>query len=373
MFHVSNGKKIIPISKPLLGEEEKRAVNEVLDSGSLTQGEIVRKFEEEFAKYVGTKFAVATNSGSSALHTVLLSFDIGQGDEVITTPFSFIATANSILCTGAKPVFVDINEVTFNMDPEKIEQKLTKRTKALLIVHLFGQPCDMEKIMRICREHGLILIEDAAQAHGAEFEGKKVGSFGTGCFSFYPTKNMTTGEGGMITTDDEGVAEKARMIRNHGQIKRYVHGTLGYNYRMTDLAAAIGLCQLKKLDEFNNKRIKNALFLTKEIEKIEGLIPPHVVPNVKHVFNQYTIKVTNDFGMSRDTLKRKLDEKGVGARVYYPAPIHKQQLYKKLGYRDDLPISEKAANEVLSLPVHPSVGKNDLEYIVRTLRQIWKG
>jgi len=358
---------MIPISKPLLGEEEKRAVKQVLDSGSLTQGEWVRKFEEEFSRYVGTKFAIATNSGTSALHAALLSLGIGRGDEVITTPFSFIATANSILHAGASPIFADIDEATFNIDPMKIEQKITDKTKALLVVHLFGQPCDMKRIVEICEEHDLILIEDACQAHGAEFDGKKVGSFGTGCFSFYPTKNMTTGEGGMITTDDEEIAEKARRIRNHGQRERYTHGVLGYNYRMTDLAAAIGLCQLKKLDEFNSKRIKNAQFLTKEIEKVEGLVPPHVMPNIKHVFHQYTIRVTEDFGMSRDELKRKLRERGVDARVYYPIPIHKQPLYQKLGYRDGLPISEKVADEVLSLPVHPALTKGDLEKIVEAI------
>jgi perosamine synthetase len=362
--------RMIPISKPLLGEEEGRAVKEVLDSGSLTQGEGVRRFEGEFSKYVGVKFAVATNSGTSALHAALLSFGIGKGDEVITTPFSFIATANSILCTGAKPAFVDIDGATFNVDPEKIEQKITDNTKALLIVHLFGQPCDMKRIMEFCKAHDLILIEDACQAHGAEFDAKKVGSFGTGCFSFYSTKNMTTGEGGMITTDDEEIAEKARMIRNHGQTKRYIHNALGYNYRMTDLAATIGLCQLKKLDEFNIRRIKNAQFLTKEIEKIEGLIPPYVMPHVKHVFHQYTIRVTEDFDMSRDELTRKLGEMGVDARVYYLMSIHKQPLYQKLGFHGELPISEKAANEVLSLPVHPALTKEDLTRIAEALIEL---
>lgn len=359
---------MIPISKPLLGKEEEQAVKRVLNSGFLTQGEEVRKFEEEFSKYIGTKFAVAMNSGTSALHTALLSSGIGPGDEVITTPFSFIATANSILYTGARASFVDIDESTFNIDPQKIEQKISDRTKALLIVHLFGQPCDMNQIIELCEAHDLILIEDACQAHGAEFDGKKVGSFGTGCFSFYPTKNMTTGEGGMITTNDEEIAEKARQIRDHGQTKQYIHDVLGYNYRMTNLAAAIGRCQLRKLDEFNSKRIKNAQFLTKEIEKIEGLIPPRVAPNVKHVFHQYTIKVTENFGMSRDELKRRLRDRGIDVRVYYPTPIHKQPLYWKLGYRDNLPISEKIANEVLSLPVHPNLTKGDLERIVEAIK-----
>jgi len=359
---------MIPISRPVMGPEEIKAIEEVLRSGALTQGAKVKTFEEQFAAYIGAKYAIATNSGTSALHTALLGSGIGTGDEVITTPFSFIAAANAVLYAGAKPVFADIDEASFNIDPEKIEENITNRTKALLVVHLFGQPCDMGQIMKICRENGLTLIEDACQAHGAEFDGKKVGAFGTGCFSFYPSKNLVTGEGGMITTNDKKVAEKAEMIRNHGQTKTYVHDMLGYNYRMTDLAAAIGICQLKKLDAFNKKRIKNAEFLTKEIGKIDGLIPPRVMPNVKHVFHQYTIRVTEDFGMSRDELKQRLGKKGIDARAYYPIPIHKQPLYKKLGYRDDLPISEKAANEVLSLPVHPSLTGGDLKKIVGAMK-----
>ena len=359
---------MIPISKPVIGPEEIRAVEGVLRSGVLTQGTKVKKFEGMFAAYIGVKYAVATNSGTSALHAALLGSGIGAGDEVITTPFSFVAAANAILYTGVRPIFADIDEASFNIDPEKIEEKITNRTKALLVVHLFGQPCDMKRIMKICEKNGLILIEDACQAHGAEFDGKKVGSFGTGCFSFYPSKNLVTGEGGMITTNDKKVAEKAKMIRNHGQTKAYVHDVLGYNYRMTDIAAAIGICQLRKLDAFNKKRIKNAQFLTKEIEKNRGLITPYVPPNVKHVFHQYTIRVTEDFGMSRDELKQMLGKKGIDARVYYPIPIHKQPLYQKLGYRDELPVSEKVANEVLSLPVHPALTEGDLEKIVGAIK-----
>ena len=355
---------------PQIDQEEVNEVISVLKSGTLVQGPKVKEFEESFAKYIGTKYAVAVNSGTVALHTALLSNKLGKGSEVITSSFSFISTSNVILHTGAKPVFIDIDEATFNIAPEKIEEKITNKTKALLIVHLFGQPCDMKRIMEICEDHDLILIEDACQAHGAEFDGVKAGSFGTGCFSFYPTKNMTTGEGGMITTDDEEIAEKAMMIRNHGQTKKYVHDMLGYNYRMTDIAAAIGLCQLKKLDEFNSKRIKNAQFLTREIKKIGGLIPPHIMPNVKHVFHQYTIRVTKDFGMPRDKLKQRLGERGVDARVYYPIPIHKQPLYQKLGYREDLPILEKVAKEVLSLPVHPGLAKKNLTNVTKTLVEL---
>jgi perosamine synthetase len=358
---------MIPIAKPIIGEDEIRAVVAVLRSGIIAQGRKVEEFEGAFAQFIGTKYAIAVNSGTAALHIALLVHGIGEGDEVITSPFTFIATANSILFTGAKPVFVDIEEDSFNIAPNSIDEKITPRTKAIMPVHLYGQPCDMKRIMRVAQEHGLIVIEDACQAHGAEYEGKKVGSFGTGCFSFYPTKNMTTSEGGMITTNGKDIAEKARMIRSHGQRQRYFHEILGYNYRMTDIAAAIGLCQLVKLEEFSSKRIENAKFLTKELSGIKGLIPPSIKSNKQHVFHQYTVRITQDFGIPRDELRQKLTDKGVGTEIYYPLPIHKQTLYQSLGYNDHLPNSEKAAREVLSLPIHPSLTRKDLEYVVDSL------
>jgi perosamine synthetase len=362
--------KMIPIAKPIIGEDEISAVTAILKSGIIAQGRKVEEFEEAFAGFIGTKYAVAVNSGTAALHIALLSYGIGEESEVITSSFTFIATANSILFTGAKPVFVDIEEDTFNIAPDSIGEKITPRTKAIMPVHLYGQPCDMKKIMRIAQERGLTVIEDACQAHGAEYEGKKVGSFGTGCFSFYPTKNMATGEGGMITTNDKDIAQKARMIRSHGQRQRYLHEILGYNYRMTDIAAAIGLCQLGKLEQFNSKRIENAKFLTQELSGIKGLMPPSIKSNTRHVFHQYTVRITQDFGIPRDELRQKLMNKGVATEVYYPLPIHKQPLYQNLGYNDYLPSSEKAAREVLSLPVHPSLTKEDLENIVRAIQDI---
>jgi dTDP-4-amino-4,6-dideoxygalactose transaminase len=361
---------MIPIAKPIIGEDEISAVTAVLRSGVIAQGKKVEEFEGAFAEFIGTKYAVAVNSGTAALHIALLAHGIGKGDEVITSPFTFIATANSILFTGAKPVFADIEEDSFNIAPDNIDEKITPRTKTIMPVHLYGQPCDMKRIIRIAQEHGLIIIEDACQAHGAEYDGKKVGSFGTGCFSFYPTKNMVTGEGGMITTNDKDIAEKARMIRSHGQRQRYFHEILGYNYRMTDIAAAIGLCQLGKLEEFSSKRMENAKFLTKELSGIKGLIPPSIKSNTRHVFHQYTVRITQDFGIPRDELRQKLMNKGVATEVYYPLPIHKQPLYRNLGYNDHLPNSEQAAREVLSLPVHPSLTKEDLENIVRTIQDI---
>jgi perosamine synthetase len=361
---------MIPIAKPIISEDEIRAVTVALQSGIIAQGKRVEEFEETFARFIGTKYAVAVNSGTAALHVALLAHSIGEGDEVITSPFTFISTANSILFTGAKPVFADIDEETFNIDPDSIVERITPRTKAIMPVHLYGQPCDIKRIMKIAEEHGLTVIEDACQAHGAEYDGQRAGSFGTGCFSFYPTKNITTGEGGMITTNDKDIAQKAKMLRNHGQRERYRHEVLGYNYRMTDIAAAIGLCQLKKLERFNQKRIENAKLLTEKLKKTRGLILPSVRPKVKHVFHQYTLRVTEDFGMSRDKLREKLKDSGVATEIYYKLSIHKQPLYQELGYNDHLPNAEKAAREVLSLPVHPSLTKEDLETIVHSIQNI---
>ena len=359
---------MINIAAPQIGNDEFEAVRKVLESGMLAQGPKVEEFEKGFANYIGTKYAVAVNSGTAALHIALLAAGIGPGDEVITTPFSFIASSNAALFCGAKPVFVDIDEKTLNINPKLIEQKITPKTKALIVVHLYGQTCDMDEILKICKKHNLILIEDACQSHGAEYKGQKVGSFGIGCFSFYPTKNMTTSEGGMITTNDEIIARQTRMLRQHGQSQRYIHDILGYNFRMTDIEAAIGICQLKKLDDFNSKRIKNAELLTKEISKIKGLIPPYVKPSAKHVFHQYTIKVTSDFKFSRDELQQKLSKNNIGSAVHYPIPLHKQPLYVTLGYKDSLPVAEALAKQVLSLPVHPKLSDEDLKAIVRALK-----
>ena len=361
---------IIPMAKPVVGEEEAEAVKEVLLSGSLAQGKKVAEFEEAFATYNETRYAVATSSGTAALHLALLAHGIGKDDEVITTPFSFIATANAILYTGAKPVFADIDEKSFNLEPAQIKKKITPKTKAIIPVHLYGQSCEMDQIMNIAQEYNLTVIEDACQAHGAEYKGQKVGSFGTGCFSFYPTKNMTTGEGGMITTDNPEIAAKSRMLRNHGQKERYFHEMLGYNLRMTDLAAAIGLCQLKKLDQFNAQRRQNAHTLTQGLKNVKGLLTPYVFSEIKHVFHQYTIRVTKEFGISRDALREKLARQEVATEVYYPLPIHQQPLYRQLDYNDHLPRAEKAAQEVLSLPVHPALGEKEISKIINTLGQV---
>jgi len=353
---------MIPIAKPLIGEEERRAVLDVFSSGVIAQGKKVEEFEKAFAAYCGTRHAVAVNSGTAALHVAMMAADIGPGDEVITTPFSFIATANAILFCGAKPVFADIDEKTFNIDPESVKGKITKRTKAIEPVHLFGQPCDMKAIMKVAKENGLLVIEDACQAHGAEYDGKKVGSIGdAGAFSFYPTKNMTTSEGGMITTDDEKIAEMSRIYRNHGQIERYKHSYLGYNFRMTDIQAAIGVEQLKKLDGFNKRRMENAEYLS---GNLKGVNVPFTAKGVKHVYHQYTITVDK-----RDDVVKKLNEAGIGTGVYYPIPINEQVLYKGLGYKADTPVSSEMAKRVVSLPIHPAVSRQELDFIAKKVKE----
>lgn len=354
---------MIPIAKPLIGEEEKRAVVEVLESGQLAQGPKVQEFEERFAALCGVKHAIATSSGTTALLAALLAHRIGPGDEVITTPFTFIASANSILFSGAKPVFADIDENSYNIDPDLIEKKVTEQTKAILPVHLYGCPCDMDRIIDIADRHCLIVIEDACQAHGASIQGKRVGSFGTGCFSFYPTKNMTTAEGGMITTDDDEIAQRARLIRNHGQSRLYHHESLGYNFRMTELQAALGLVQLEKLTEWTRKRIENAAYLT---ERLRNVVTPRVREGFVHVYHQYTIRVNGN----RDEALEKLTTGGVGARVYYPLPVHRQPFYRELGFNDSLPVSERMSEEVLSLPVHPALTPGELDKIVSEVSRL---
>ena len=361
---------MIQMSSVRIDEETIQAVSETLRSGQIAQGPRVEEFETAFAAYTGSKYGIAVNSGTAALHAALMAAGIGHGDEVITTSFSFIATANCCLFVGAKPVFADIDAKTFNISPSSIEAKITPRTRAVIIVDLYGQACDMDEITTLCQRHNLLLIEDACQAHGAEYKGKKAGSFGIGCFSFYPTKNMTTSEGGMITTSDEDILRKSRLVRQHGQSQRYVHDVLGYNLRMTDIAAALGLCQLKKLDAANTQRIKNAEILTDAISRIKGLIPPYIAPNRNHVFHQYTIQVTPDYKYTRDELQQKLLAKGVNTIIYYPTPIHHQPSFKALGYHDNLTVTDALTQQVLSLPVHPGLTGSDLETIVKTLGDI---
>ena len=365
---------MISIAQPLLGSEEATAVLQVLASGRLAQGEQVANFERRFAERCGVHEAVAVSSGTAALHLALLAHDIGPGDEVITTAFSFAATANVILLVGATPVFVDIEPDTYTLDPVLVEAAITPRTRAILPVHLYGNPCNMERLTQIATSHDLVLIEDACQAHAATIDNRAIGSFGTGCFSFYPTKNMTTGEGGIVTTNQPVIAEKVRLLRSHGQQARYQHTTLGYNLRMTEMQAALGLVQLSKLEQFTEQRIANARFLTGQLQ--ESVQTPIARPGYRHVYHQYTIRVPDE----RDSWAATLQARGIGTAIHYPIPIYRQPFYRNAtslfrisapGRAADtscdlhLPETELAAQQVLSLPVHPALSEEDLSTIVK--------
>lgn len=355
---------MIPISKPLLTDGDKQAVLEVLHSGQLAQGPRVRAFEEQFAAWAGVKHAIAVSSGTAALHLALLAHGFGPGDEIITTPFSFVASANCILYVGARPVFADIEPDYFTLDPEPVERCITPLTKAIVLVHLYGQPCNMAAFADLARRHNLTLIEDACQAHGARFGGQMVGAWGTACYSFYATKNMMTGEGGMLTTNDDEIARLARLWREHGSPKRYVHDMLGYNLRLTDMQAALGLSQLARLEAYNAQRQSNAAYLSQQLRGAPHVQVPALRPNAQSVFHQYTIRAQD-----RAALIARLTERGIGYGIYYPGLIPQQPVYQAAWpSMEHFPRAEQAAQEALSLPVHPALTQADLEAIVAAVK-----
>ena len=367
---------MIRIAQPFIGDEERAAVLAVLDSGRLAAGPVTQQLEETFAREVsGTREAIAVSNGTAALHIALLAHGVGPGDEVITTPFTFQATANMVLATGARPVFVDIAEDA-NINASLIEAAITPRTKAILPVDLYGRLSDMPAIEDIARRHNLAVIEDACQAHGASIAGRHAGSFGTGCFSLYATKNITTGEGGVITTDDSHLAERMRRIRSHGESGRYNSVEIGFNYRLTDMAAAIGVAQLARLDGFTRQRRRNAEYLSQHLRSIESpsvagnvVLPPEPGEPDAHVWHLYTLRVAN----GRDDLVAWLRSQGIEAGIYYPQTLPSQPLYSDLGYGDGaLPVARRLADEVLSLPVHPGLSQSDLEQIVAAVSS-WPG
>jgi dTDP-4-amino-4,6-dideoxygalactose transaminase len=334
----------------------------VLESGQLASGAVTRELEVTFARDVShTKYAVAVANGTAALHLALLADNIGPGDEVITTPFTFQATANMILAVGARPVFVDVAEVG-NIDATLVEAAITARTRALLPVYLYGRLADMTTLCDIASRHNLAVIEDAAQAHGAEVGGRRAGSIGTGCFSFYATKNVMSGEGGLLTTDDEAVAEHLRRLRAHGESERYNSVEVGYNYRMTDLTSAIALAQVNKLPVFNEARRRNAAYLSAHLRGV--ILPPEPVEPGAHVWHQYTVRVPE----GRDELQAYLRSKDIEAVVYYPRVLPAQPLYRDLGFdENDYPMAQRLAAEVLSLPVHPGLSQSELDQIVEAV------
>jgi perosamine synthetase len=360
---MTDTRAFIPAAKPIIGDEERAAVDAVLVSGMLAQGEEVAAFEREFsAQLVDGRHAVAVNSGTAGLHLGLLAAGVGPGDEVVVPSFTFAATANSVALTGATPVFADIDPVTYALDARAVESVLTERTVGVMPVHLYGHPADMAALGELSARRGLRLFEDAAQAHGARFDGRPVGSFGDfAMFSLYPTKNMTSGEGGMVTTGDDEIARRLRLLRNQGMEKQYENEIVGFNARMTNLHAAIGRVQLTKVGGWTQQRQANAAFFD---ANLRGVGVPAVAENATHVYHQYTIRVPED----RDGFATALrEEYAIGSGVYYPIPNHRLPSFART---EDLPETERAAREVLSLPVHPSLTAADLDRIVTAVNAL---
>ncbi len=358
--------EFIPPAKPIIGDEEREAVDRVMRSGMVAQGPEVAAFEEEFsAHFVPGRPSVAVNSGTAGLHLGLLAAGVGPGDEVIVPSFTFAATGNSVALTGGTPVFVDIETETFTLDPEAVAAAITPQTKGILPVHLYGHPARMRELEKIAADRGVALYEDAAQAHGASLDGRPVGSFGEfAMFSLYPTKNMTSGEGGMVTTATEEVARRVKLLRNQGMERQYENEIIGFNARMTDIHAAIGRVQLTKVDAWTRTRQQNAAFLD---ANLQGVVVPPVADGAVHVYHQYTIRVPED----RDGFVAALKaEHNVGAGVYYPIPNHRLPSLAPYAPGLDLPETERAAREVVSLPVHPSLSQDDLERIVTAVNTL---
>ena len=349
-----------------MGPAEEEAVLEVLRSGMLAMGARTERFERAWAEYCGVRHAVFMANGTVAMEAILRCLEIGPGDDVIVPSFSFNATVSVLLQVGARPAFVDVQEVDFALNPALVEAAVTPRTRAIMPVHLYGLMADMDPLVAIAERHGLAIIEDAAQAHGAGYRGRRAGAFGPAMFSLYATKNLATGEGGLATTDDDALADRLRLYRNHGMRKRYHHETLGTNARPTDLAAAIGLAQLARLDERLARRRRNAAYLA---DALRGYLTPQVPPGREHAWHQYTMR----FPGEREAVAAGLAERGVGSLIYYPVPIHRQRYLQRYvpGAVDlPLPVTDRLSEEVLSIPVRPSLTEGELEAIVRAVREV---
>ncbi|KST62216.1 DegT/DnrJ/EryC1/StrS family aminotransferase [Mastigocoleus testarum] len=346
------------------------AVLEVLASGRYIGGPLVEGFEEQFATYHGVSECIACNSGTDALYLALRAFDIGAGDEVITVPFTFIATSETISSAGAQPVFVDIDPATFNLDLQQVEAAITPKTKAIIPVHLFGQPVDMTKLMDLATKHNLVVIEDCAQSTGATWGEQKVGSIGqVGCFSFYPTKNLgACGDGGAITTSDHEISKKLRVLKDHGQKSKYHYEYIGVNSRLDTIQAAILQIKLRYLDIWNKQRQRIAYRYHQQLSQVPGIITPQQLAGGQGVWNQYTIRVLDN---KRDLVREKLQERGVNTMIYYPRPLHLQEVYAHLGYQiSSLPVSEEVCNQVVSLPMFPELSEEQQDRVIRSLKEI---
>ena len=361
---------MIPISAVVLGEDEERLVIDVLRSGQLAQGPMVARLEREFAAYCGTKHAIAVANGTVALVAAMRALGVGPGDEVVTSAFTFVATLNAILECGATARFADIDPATFNVAPESWAAECTDATRVVMPVHLYGQPADMAAVRSAAAQCGAAIVEDAAQAHGAAIDGHPVGGAGVGTFSFYATKNITTGEGGMVTTDDDDIADRLQLLRNQGMRARYEYETMGTNYRLTDVQAAIALPQLARLETTIEQRQANAARLSAGLAGVAGLVTPVVTPGCRHVFHQYTIRVTEEASLDRDKLAAELASRGVQTGIYYPRVVFDYDCYLEHPnvVASDVPNARATAREVLSLPVHPGLSATDLDQIVDALR-----
>ncbi len=352
-----------PIKKELMNAFEK-----VLDSGQFILGDEVKNFEHEVASYIGTEYAIGVSNGTDALLLSLAALGVHSGDEVITSPFTFMATAEVIALLGAKPIFCDIEPKTFNISPDKITPLISEKTKAILPVHLYGQAADMDKIMKIAKENNLKVVEDMAQAIGSKYNGENIGKFGdTACISFFPTKNLNAlGDAGMIVTNNEFLDNKLRALRVHGASKKYYHDVLGYNDRLDAIQATFLRIKLKYLDEWNKKRRETALKYDEGLK--DSVEVPYITPGNETVYHQYTIRTSR-----RDELKQYLTEKNIGTAIHYPIPLHLQKAFDYLGYKEgDFPESEKAAKEVLSLPIHPDLADEEIEYVIITIREFFE-
>ena len=350
-------------------DEIREPMEKVMCSGGFIIGEDVKLFEEEFARYCGVRYGIGVNSGTDALFLACLACGIGKDDEVVVMSYTYIATALGISMTGGRPVFVDIEEKTYNIDVSRIEKSITKKTKAILPVHLYGHPADMDPIMEIAKRYNLKVIEDCAQAHGALYKDKKVGSFGdASCFSFYPTKNLGAfGDAGMVITNSEEIKQRLLLLRDYGRKGRYEHILRGYNSRLDTLQAAILKVKLKHLDEWDEKRRENAHIYTKLFKENKmDLVCPYEADYAKHVYHLYPVRIRN-----RKEVMEKLAEKGIRTLIHYPIPIHLQEAYKDLGYKKgDFPISEKCCEEILSLPMYPELSEEEIKYVVQALKEI---
>lgn len=348
------------------------ALQDVFRDTAFILGKYVARFEQEFAAFCGVRHAIGVNSGTDAITLTLKAMNLGPGDEIITAANTFIATAEAIVHAGCKPIFVDISQDTYNLNPHELEEKITPKTKAIIPVHLYGQPADLEAIMQVARRHNLLVIEDAAQAHGAQYHGRRVGSIGdAACFSFYPSKNLGAyGDGGAIVTNDDSLALKIRHLRDHGSVQKYQHEMVGYNSRLDALQAVVLSVKLKYLDQWNAMRARNAHLYNELLSEIPGVVTPQVLPDVQHVYHLYVIRLTRG---DRNRLQAHLKAHGIETGIHYPQPVHLTKAFAHLGYREgDFPIAERCARAILSLPMYPELRAEQIEHVAQEIQSFLK-